>query len=274
MQVGFIFTGDTHTNPGPPTAGGLTMRRRISRCCIASGNGPFDRAKISCAFAVIKAVYGISGGATRPIPDLGTPAVVSDKYRFAFCGIPKVGTKSVSAALFSSPEVATFFIDRCAIAAGAPYKLHYKFSFVRNPWSRVVSCYRDKIQILRPTPLGKLSIMARHRGLAPDLSFDDFVQWLCSPEGSDQYADRHWMSQHKFVCNDSGCIFCDFIGRLEDIESDFQAVCRTIGLPSLVLPHRNRSRQAYRYRDLYNERTMKLVGQRYARDIEMFGYRF
>jgi hypothetical protein len=274
MRTGFTLTGMTRSISGSSASGGLTMRRRISRCCIAWGNGPIDRAKVGCAFAVLRAVYGISGKATRPLPDLGMPAVVSDKYRFAFCGIPKVGTKSVGNTLFGSSEVAAFFVDRCAITAGGPYKLHYKFSFVRNPWSRVVSCYRDKIQILRPTALGKLSIMARHRGLAPDLPFADFVQWLCSPEGSDQCADRHWMSQHKFICDDSGCVFCDFIGRLEDFESDFQTVCRAIGLPPLVLAHSNRSRQAYRYRDLYDERTKKLVAHRYARDIEMFGYAF
>jgi len=253
------------------------MRRRLSRCNVASGNGPIDRVKIGCAFAVLKAVHEMAGRADHPTQDLGTPAVVSDKHRFAFCGIPKVGTKSVSAALFGSPEVAAFFVDRRAVAPAATngqYERHFKFSFVRNPWSRVVSCYCDKIQILRPTPIGKLSIMAKHRGLAPDLSFEAFVQWLCSSEGNDQCADRHWMSQHRFVCDNRGRVFCDFIGRLESIETDFQQVCRALGLPSLMLPHSNRSRQAHRYRDLYNERTRKLVSERYARDIEIFGYEF
>ncbi|MGE0118043.1 MAG: sulfotransferase family 2 domain-containing protein [Dongiaceae bacterium] len=271
----------TGSPPPQPMVSGRALRKRISRYHIAEGDGPIDRIKIGCAFGTLKAAYWITALVQdRRKADLDFPSIVSNKYRFAFCGIPKVATKSIRAALLRSPEIAAFTVNRGAVALAAegdPYRHHYRFSFVRNPWSRVVSCYRDKILIQRSTVIGKIAIIADHPGLSPSLPFDAFVEWLCSEEGSDRCADRHWMSQHKFLMDAAGSIVCDFVGRLENIETDFKTVCDAVCLPPIKLPHGNRSTDGqgpYGYRDIYNDRTRKLVGQRYERDVDAFKYVF
>jgi hypothetical protein len=259
---------------------GLSMRRRVSRYPVASGDGPIDRIKIGCVFGILKGAHWIAAAAQGRTADLSFGSIVSDTYRFAFCGIPKVATKSIRAALLRTPEIAAFAVDRNAAALAAedsPYRLHYRFSFVRNPWSRVASCYREKIMIQPKTVVGQLSIIAQHPGLFPGLPFDDFVDWLCSEEGSDRCADRHWMSQHVFLADGDGRIACDFVGRLENIEAGFKAVCEELRLPPIKLPHGNRSSRRQgpgSYREFYNERTRQLIARRYERDIDTFKYAF
>jgi hypothetical protein len=196
------------------------MRRRVSRYRIASADGPIDRIKIGCVFGIIKGAYWFTAAAQGRKADLAFASIVSDKHQFAFCGVPKVATKSIRAALLRTPEIAAFAVDRNAAALAAedsPYRFYHRFSFVRNPWSRVVSCYCQKIMIQPETVVGQLSIIAKHPGLFPGLPFDDFVDWLCSEEGSDQCADRHWMSQHIVLADGDGSIVCDFVGRLENL---------------------------------------------------------
>jgi hypothetical protein len=48
---------------------------------------------------------------------------------------------------------------------------------------------------------------------------------------------------------------------------------RRIGAPDVSLPHVRRSK-GEDYRERYSPELRDLVGERYARDIELFGYRF
>ena len=256
----------------------MTLRRRVSRYYVATGSGPVDRIKIDCVFGALKAAYWVAGIRRGGGPaDLAVPSVASDNFRILFCGIPKVASRSISTMLFGSPAIAAFPVHRhlaMLAAEGGPYRSHFKFSFVRNPWSRIASCYCDKILILQSTGVGKLSIMAKHPGLFPGMAFDAFVDWLCSA-GGDQCADRHWMSQHKFVSDDNGRVVCDFVGKLENMESDFKTVRDATNLPPLTLPHSHRSRcLQLDYRDLYNDRTRTLIGRRYELDVDTFKYVF
>ena len=154
---------------------------------------------------------------------------------------------------------------------------YLKFSFVRNPWGRVLSCYRNKVE--RASVIGHLTIMSRFTGLRPGMRFEEFVEWLATPEGSDERADRHWISQHRLLAGADGYPACDYIGRHENLEADFGHVCELIGLPPATLPVVHRTSDSGTssrpfYKDFYGKRTRQVVADRYARDIELFDYDF
>jgi chondroitin 4-sulfotransferase 11 len=66
----------------------------------------------------------------------------------------------------------------------------------------------------------------------------------------------------------------DFVGRFETLEESFQEVCRRLRVRAR-LPVKYASRRRSRdYRRFYSARSRALVAERYARDIEMFGYAF
>lgn len=150
----------------------------------------------------------------------------------------------------------------------------FRFSFVRNPYERMVSEYR-------------------YRNYFHHHSFSDFVLNKLPQRGwDDQY--RHVMPQYDMLHDDSGRLLVDFVGRFENLRADFREVCRRLGIADAELPHRNpsnkRSRNLKRrvrnalfrngegdnarYTDFYDEETRDAVTALYRRDIETFGYRF
>ena len=107
------------------------------------------------------------------------------------------------------------------------------------------------------------------------MSFKAFAEWLNTSEGSDDFADRHWMSQHRILGFDrSMAVTYDFVGRFERLREDYERLAQLARLSLPPLPHKLRTQAPDEYRLLYNDSTKELIAKRYARDIELFGYDF
>ena len=66
----------------------------------------------------------------------------------------------------------------------------------------------------------------------------------------------------------------DFLGRFEQLETDFKQVAQKLGRPAdLSLPVINKSSHKH-YSDYYTAETRAIVERVYRRDIEAFGYGF
>lgn len=152
--------------------------------------------------------------------------------------------------------------------------------FVRNPWDRLVSCYRNKIlstpeaerlvadysdEYVNGVFRGFLPFKVFHRGM----SFDEFVEAVCGIP--DAQANGHFQSQAPWLKDEEGML-PSFIGKFETLQEDFSRLCESLGRPS-QLPHLRPSGR-HRYEDYYTGRTQGMVAQRYAEDIEVFEYRF
>jgi hypothetical protein len=156
-------------------------------------------------------------------------------------------------------------------------KNYFKFTFVRNPWARLVSQYYFN--------RSKNDKDGLDRTLYRNSTFLDFVK-----SNKEFYLSSHWCSysptleklhtkkypfvnQIDWITNQSGEIQVDFVGKLENLQDDFNIVCDKIGIPSQKLPHKNKSKHKH-YTEYYNEETKQIVAEKYARDIEYFGYKF
>ena len=153
----------------------------------------------------------------------------------------------------------------------------YTFAFVRNPWDRLVSCYRDKIagEVADFTGFAETGVahcLARYEAFTAKMSFEAFVHAVASIP--DEEADEHFRSQAAFVCNTSGDVALDFVGRYERLEQDFERVVRQIGLPREMRLPRLQAAPPRDYAGFYNAATRALVEQRYSRDVALFGYGF
>lgn len=106
------------------------------------------------------------------------------------------------------------------------------------------------------------------------MSFSEFVYWLNSEPGSDEYADRHWLSQTELLANKREKPI-DLIGKIEEIEAFQQKLLEDTGLQFGSLKRLNNTSEGfYGYRKYYTDELRNLIAQRYKADIEAFNYQF
>jgi sulfotransferase famil protein len=165
------------------------------------------------------------------------------------------------------------------------FQAYYKFSFVRNPWDRLVSFYK-------------------YRGHAHRYDFKTFVfKHMPKPGWTNDYC--HVTPQYDFLYEDGRCLV-DFVGKFESLQADFDKVCLALDLPVGKLPHVNKSLQQHsvlavlrgeprkilrnlkrivrrgrsakntfaHYSEYYDAETRDFVAELYRQDIQAFGYSF
>jgi hypothetical protein len=129
---------------------------------------------------------------------------------------------------------------------------YFTFSFVRNPWERMISwiCYRDKRFNLYNGKINK-DILIKEISMRPE----------------------HTSYVNMLGLLDSDSKQMDFIGKVENMQNDFEYVCDRLRIPRILLPHNNKSNHNH-YSEYYDNETVELVANKYSKDIEMFGYSF
>ena len=144
---------------------------------------------------------------------------------------------------------------------------HWVFSFVRNPLTRLHSCYRDKVvNAADRRPRCSLSVY----GIEFGISFDEFVRRVA--DIPDERADQHFRSQHTFLMHGDE-LLVHHLGRLERFDEDWQAVAQRLGLERPGREHRvSGPPVAARELPLTRDAADRAV-RRYARDVEVFDYR-
>ena len=70
-----------------------------------------------------------------------------------------------------------------------------------------------------------------------------------------------------------GNLLVDFVGRYEHLQADLAVVCQRLSLDPSTFSHKNAAQHPH-YSTFYSPATRELVRERYARDIEFFGYTF
>lgn len=141
---------------------------------------------------------------------------------------------------------------------------HLVFTFVRHPLARIQSCYTNRLlDAAEAKDKDRFAIY----GIDRSTTFERFVQILA--EVPDKHADRHFRSQHLLV-NDGDQQVCDFVGKFENLKDDWKKLQNRFSLPDL--PHRNKSKKRDESETVLSAKTKQLVGERYAKDFEIFGY--
>ncbi len=157
------------------------------------------------------------------------------------------------------------------------YNDYLKFALVRNPWSRLVSCYKSKIRssgftneyFRKGIHLG----FNRYEGLFyGDMPFQEFAEAICTIP--DSMADPHFISQLFWLTDNSGKLRPNYIGKLENLEPTFKDIFDNTGISFDKMRARNRSNYNGSYTSFYNEELKEKVRQRYAGDVKIFKYDF
>ncbi len=163
----------------------------------------------------------------------------------------------------------------CDISLELLWRLNPEFkgftiaAFKRNPYTRIVSCWLNKV--MEPAR-GNEGYYRKFPGLVHRMPFADFAEWLNTPAGGDEGADRHWMSQH---------LMLERVDELLVFEQVGEAV-RALGIQPERLPHRNTNREVAAaggverkpLLDWYDARAYAAITTRYAEDLRRLGYSY
>jgi hypothetical protein len=159
---------------------------------------------------------------------------------------------------------------------------YYKFAFVRNPWVRAVSAFRE---LIRRYPFGQakadeeagLSYREIHDLMGGHVDFENFINFVVNIEKD--YTDvinGHWRTQVITLAmhHKEGAMEYDFFGKLENVDKDLRGVQKRLGLEETKLSKEHET-AAYDYKLYYqNTKTIDMVGEYYKADVEAFGYEF
>ena len=207
--------------------------------------------------------------------------LISDSHEFIFLRVRKVASTSMKAILLPlcipKPEggfarvksrarlewdyhkyVSRAHDDILAVQRRMPaekFDRYFKFAFVRNPWERLVSEYEF---ILKSPTHG------RHTRVKKLGDFKQFIQ---------MQIPRRDAYQVNMLCDRRGKLLMDFVGKLENLQNDWQTVCDRIGIPVQILP-RKKFIEREHFSRYYNDETMQLVARHWAREIEWFDYSY
>ena len=141
-------------------------------------------------------------------------------------------------------------------------KNYFKFCFVRNPWDRFLSTY---FYLKKGGRGGKGDV----RDAKILNQFENFKEFVGNFDKiKNDLADRHFYEQF-FWMDDR----LDYIGKVENLQNDFNFICDKIGIERHKLPHKNPTKHKH-YTEYYDDETREIVAKKYAKDIEYFKYEF
>jgi hypothetical protein len=140
-------------------------------------------------------------------------------------------------------------------------KHYYKFAFVRNPWSRMLSSWKE----------------FRNNGHSEwncDISsYKDFNDFCANFHKSQLANDIHFIPVLDQLCID-GKISVDYVGKFENIEKDFNKVVSKFYSPKEHRLKILRQTLETSYREVYTKQSIDVVHEYYKKDIDFFGYKF
>ena len=184
------------------------------------------------------------------------------KTNFIFIHINKTAGTSVGRSLGVNRKNHLTVREAIDSVGREVWESSYTFAFVRNPWAKVVSHYRYRVK-------------TNHTKLQDrPIPFSEWVRKTYGPEKDFYYYDvaKMFQPQSEWVKNHHGEIDIDFIGKFENISSDFEVVKKQVGLKSELLCLN--TTDSTPYREYYCPDTIDIVGEWFKEDIDLFDYQF
>ena len=213
-------------------------------------------------------------------PKLGLSIKEAESLGCIFIHIPKTGGTSIGRSLFGDFEgnhmpVATYqmIYDR------ATFDRLFKFAVTRNPYDRLRSAYQFFRRGADRIPHSGMTDISLRKDSKTEVNryadFEDFVlNWL-TPSTARNH--EHFRPQHRFVCDPSGTLQLDYVGRFESLGESFTAIADQLGVETQLIHDRKTKRTSSdptKYTDVYTPAMRAVVEEIYGRDLRLFDYQF
>ena len=219
---------------------------------------------------------------TNPEPIIRLPSLEKEVYRPDYSAHIEIVAKVVyfEIAKAASSTIRSVLGTTTSIRSLGPERFFelvdsseaFIFSFVRNPYARLVSCYKDKFA---PCPVsfkrGCMKDAHRYfgrelRSLPPNepLPLPMFVEMACATNESG--TDGHWLLMDRMIPKRT--VQCHFIGRVESIETDLLVVEGHLGR-RFPMQHLNKTDSSP---SILTPDLKRKIFHAYRADFDRFGY--
>lgn len=189
--------------------------------------------------------------------------VVLDEYQLCFMLVPKVANTSIKTALCEAlglegdPHRA-FDLKTAQQTSELDF---LRIAFVRSPFERAASCWKDKIQSVKHKGFDRFPQLKR------GMSFIDFVEEICKIPDDD--SEHHFKSQYSQLSFREKFL-PDVLLRSETLAKSWcevQNICRGRGLE---LPPIQRLNSTQNIQVCWTTRSLDLLCERYEKDLDLY----
>jgi len=154
-------------------------------------------------------------------------------------------------------------------------KKYFVFSFVRNPFDRIVSLYENyKRRMIRKKQSIKnfefwLIDWIKKQPQKENNCFDSTKRVVeCLPTG--------FMGAYKYLSENylpyPDILNIDFVGKFENLQNDFSRLCKILGLKNISLPWIDKKTTNQHYREYFTSFTKKIIENYFQDDLEYWNY--
>lgn len=145
----------------------------------------------------------------------------------------------------------------------------FKFSFIRNPFSRLVSGWNGWIKRNRPW-------LERNKYFNYNMSFPNFIETLCSLDNKD--INYHFVPQTEFLYDENNEPICDFHGKVEDINNHWDILknelSKHFNYKLNDIQHKAKTGIGDSYKKYYTPELKEMVFKKFKDDFNNFNYDF
>ncbi len=147
----------------------------------------------------------------------------------------------------------------------------FVFSFFRNPYTRILSAYLDKIQSNKVSE--KYHWVAKYMNMpnTMHISFSDFISFL---ENGNLFQNAHWAPQ-TYICPFS-IHDLNFVGKVESINTDLSFIIKKIFGENIhnetIMCDQHRQNANNKLKKYYDKKIAKRVHELYKTDFELLKY--
>lgn len=212
--------------------------------------------------------------------------VVDNQKKYVHIAIPRTATTCVNTAIgnLKHPEPKLHHAKLSEVLESNPHAIEYfKFTFVRNPWDRLVSLYHE-FRKNRGRQYSEFVFFDNPLLSEYDVSdndIDNFRNFCRNLHLSDWKNDLFFHNQYEYITYNNE-VAMDFIGRFENIDSDWENVRDKIGFSGVNLRRGDglgprgfiRGSNHLPYKEYYTQTEIDIVAEIYKTDIEYFNYTF
>jgi hypothetical protein len=230
-------------------------------------------------------------GSIKPLHDFYSLTFISLRNQYVYVAVGKAANSTVKHVLFTLEYEGTRFTtrsvhDRQSAPLVSPFQLppqllndallspsYFRFAIVRHPYTRLLSCYLDRIQ-RKAGGAYKQIVRQMNINEGDPISFPDFIYLICSQTPYQQNA--HWRLQKAELLMD--VVTYDFIGKQEQFASDMLTIWSKIAprlpAPDFVGTNKSPSTTSANARidDYYTHDLKTRVLKAYAEDFCTFEY--